>query len=352
MILPRFILQTVGLRVLGALVVLVSILQILDLLDVTTEILDRRLGPGGVLYYVALRTPALIQQVAPLSVLAGCLFAFGQLARENAVVVLRSSGLSAYRITAFAAPAALAAALLHLGVNGWLAPASQAALDAWWARSAPGAEETASASRSFRVGRDIVVASPGDEAGRRLADITIYRRDAEGRLMQRTRADAATYEGGGWRLRGARFEMLGTASVRRGSADEMSWPDGPRPDDVRLIFADSQMLAPGTAQRALAGGPAARSEAFYRTHLHRAWAAPVGALVMLLLAAPVCLVNFRNSGGRVMVACLTAGLLFLVTDGLFTALGEGGSIPAALAAWAGPAMFASASVAALLFLEG
>ena len=53
-----------------------------------------------------------------------------------------------------------------------------------------------------------------------------------------------------------------------------------------------------------------------------------------------------------MVACLTAGLLFLVTDGLFTALGEGGSIPAALAAWAGPAMFASASVAALLFLEG
>jgi lipopolysaccharide export system permease protein len=46
------------------------------------------------------------------------------------------------------------------------------------------------------------------------------------------------------------------------------------------------------------------------------------------------------------------GLIFLVVDGVFTALGEGGSVPAALAAWAAPAIFAAVGASALLFLEG
>ena len=65
MILRRHILRLVGTRVMAALVVLVSILQILDLLDVTTDILQRRLGVAGVFYYATLRLPSLIEQVAP-----------------------------------------------------------------------------------------------------------------------------------------------------------------------------------------------------------------------------------------------------------------------------------------------
>ena len=39
-------------------------------------------------------------------------------------------------------------------------------------------------------------------------------------------------------------------------------------------------------------------------------------------------------------------------DGAFTALGENGAAPAALAAWAAPAMFAALGLTALLYLEG
>jgi lipopolysaccharide export system permease protein len=60
-----YVLRTVGTRVLGAALILFSILQILDLLEVTTDILDRGLGTAGVLYYAALRSPRLIEQVAP-----------------------------------------------------------------------------------------------------------------------------------------------------------------------------------------------------------------------------------------------------------------------------------------------
>ena len=46
------------------------------------------------------------------------------------------------------------------------------------------------------------------------------------------------------------------------------------------------------------------------------------------------------------------GLLYLVFDGAFTALGESGAAPAALAAWAAPAMFAALGLSALVYMEG
>jgi lipopolysaccharide export system permease protein len=46
------------------------------------------------------------------------------------------------------------------------------------------------------------------------------------------------------------------------------------------------------------------------------------------------------------------GLLFLVFDGAFTALGENGAAPAILAAWAAPAMFSALGITALIYLEG
>ncbi|HKR89683.1 MAG TPA: LptF/LptG family permease, partial [Phenylobacterium sp.] len=235
MILRKHLLATVGARVLAALVVLVSILQVLDLLDVTTDILSRKLGVAGVLYYATLRLPSLIAQVAPLSVLAGCLFAFTQLARENAVVALRSTGVSAYQLLAAMAPVALAVAIAHLVCVQWIGPRAEQALDAWWSRTTPPAERTAPGPRSFRVGADIVTAAMGDRAGRELTGVRIYRRDAQGRLVERLRTDSAAFQGDGWRLVQPSFETIAPGGVRRGAANQIIWRPGPQPQDVRAI---------------------------------------------------------------------------------------------------------------------
>jgi len=351
-ILPRHLLRLVASRVLAALLVLVSILQILDLLDVTTDILERKLGVGGVLYYAFLRLPTLVQQVAPLSVLAGCLFAFTQLARQNAVVALRSTGISTYQLVRMMAPAALAIAVLHLASVQWLTPRANQALDAWWSRTAPRSEAAPSGPRSFRVGEDIVTATMGAPSGRRLTGVRIYRRDAAGRMIERLRADTAAFQGDGWRLSSPTFETLEAGGVQRGAAQEIVWRPGPLPQDVRTIFTGEEALAPGSARRALSGGVSAKPPAFYRTALQRAWSAPLAAFVMMLLTAPVLLVNFRSGGASTVVTCLGAGLLFLVVDGIFTALGESGTVPAILGAWAAPAIFAALGASALLFQEG
>ena len=352
MTLSSYLLRLMGWRVLAALAVLMGVLQIIDLLEVTTTILDRKLGAAGVGYYALLRAPRLFEQAAPLAVLAGSLFAFGKLAGESAVTAMRSTGISAYRITAMALPTIAVVALAQLAVGMAVAPRTDEVLSVWWQASAPRDPSKIIDPVTFRLGQEIVTAVPRDPDGRSLEKVSIYRRDASGRLVQRTDARAAVFEGDHWRLIEPRFETLGADNVVEGSAAAQDWTHDLRPSDVRALAAGQTLVTPQEASRALAGGLSVRPRTFYDTQLQRAWAAPVACLVMLLLAAPAALANFRGGGATLLVQCLAAGLLFLVFDGAFTALGESGAAPAVLAAWAAPAMFAALGITVLLYLEG
>jgi lipopolysaccharide export system permease protein len=352
MTLSGYLLKLMGSRILAALLVLVGILQILDLLEVTNDILDRDLGAGGVGYYALLRLPRLIEQAAPLAVLAGALFAFGKLAGDSAVTAMRSTGISAYRLTMMAIPAALVLTLVQLAIGMQIAPRTDNALSDWWQATALKDPSKVVDPVTFRVGDEIVVAVPRDPDGRSLEKVTIYRRDQAGRLVQRTSAQAAVFENNRWRLVEPRFESLGTASVTEGQARSMDWTQNLRPSDVRTLAQGQTSVTPAEASRALAGGLSVRPRTFYDTQLQRAWAAPVSCLVMLLLAAPAALANFRGGGATLIIQCMAAGLLYLVFDGAFTALGENGAVPPILAAWAAPSMFAALGVTLLLNLEG
>jgi len=350
--LARYLFLLTAGRILAALAVLVGILQILDLLDITTEILDRGLGAGGVFYYSLLRLPRLIEQAAPLAVLAGSLFAFAKLAGESAVTAMRSTGISAYRITALTLPAAALLAVAQLLIGMVIAPSADATLTDWWQATAPKEEVAKPADAlTFRVGQEIVVGRPSEDA-RRLDDLTIYRRDPAGRLVQRTTAEAAVYDAGVWRLVSPRFEAVGEDDVTSGAAQTMTWTQNIRPADIQTLRTGATTISAAEARRALQGGVSIRSTSFYDTQVQRAWAAPFACVVMLLLAAPAALANFRGGASTLMVQCMAAGLLFLVFDGAFTALGESGAAPAFLAAWAAPAIFSALGITALLYLEG
>lgn len=349
----RYVARLTASRILASLAVLIGILQVLDLMDVTTDILDRRLGAAGVAYYAMLRLPRLIEQAAPLSVLAGCLFAFTQLARDSAVTAMRATGMSAYRLMLMAMPAAAGIMALHFAIGVAVAPRTDRALDDWWLRSTPAAEMKPGEPSAFRIGRDVVVATPADDAGRRLKDVEVYRRNASGRLTQKVTSPLATYENGRWSLQTPAFVTLTGQSIRESSAAAMVWTDRLKPQDVRAVFHQNQPVTAGSARRALAGGASDRPQAFYATELWRLWAGPAAAIVMLLLSAPASLAHFRGGqGGTLLVACLGAGLLYMVVDGVFTAIGQGGAAPPFLAAWAAPAIFGALGLAALVHLEG
>lgn len=354
MTLARWLLRVMGLRVLAAIAAMTAVLQLLDLFEISTRILDRGQGVAGVAVYAALRMPHLVEQAAPIGVLAGALFAFAKLARENAVVALRAAGLSIYRFVALTSPAILAVTAGLLALSLWAAPRSDRALADWWRATTPPAEREASGPATFRLGGDIVVASPGDEAGRRLSALSLYHRDAGGRLVRRiTARDAVMGPGGDWRLQGVSVEDYGAQGVAHRTAPQAAWTRRLTAADVRAVFSKEPVLSWGSAHRALSGGAATRPRGFYQTALDRLWAGPAAVLVLLLVAAPAALGAARDgSGARLTFGCLAAGLLLMVADGVTTSLGASGTIPPLLAAWAAPVLFSGAALAALLQLEG
>ncbi len=353
MILARFILKVVGFRILAALAVLFAVLQVLDLLDVTTDVLERGLGVGGVLKYALLRSPGLLIQAMPIAVLAGSLLAFTQLGRESAIIAMRASGISMFRIIGLSIPAALVVVVAHLAIGQAIAPRTDAALERWWRTTEPAADRDAPESRSFRVGADIVTATADPDRDGSLNDVRIYRRVPQGLLLTRTTARSAQFHDGTWTLIDARTVTIAQGAEGVRDAARLVWSTTLRPIDIQTAFGDTATTTSAEARRALQEGAALRSPAFYQMTLQRAWSAPFASLVMLLLAIPVGLVSYRGTQApMVMVLCLGAGLLFLVVDGLLAAVGESGALPVVLAAWGGPIVFAAAAMLVLLREEG
>jgi lipopolysaccharide export system permease protein len=351
--LQLYVLKTVATRILGAALILMSILQILDLLDVTSDILDRGLGLAGVAYYAFMRLPRLFEQVAPIAVLAGGLFAFSQLARESAIVAMRASGISGYSIVGMAMPAAILVMLLDALCGQYLAPRADPALADWWKNTTPVAERKVSPPRTFRAGADLVIGASATADGRQIADITIFRRDTKGILVERIEAPKAVYADQKWTLEQPKTTRFAGDVAQISTAASTTWPASLRPRDVQALFGDDAMPTAASAQRALENGGSDRPESFYRTHFHAAFAGPFVALVMLLLSAPVAMANFRSGQGAVLLTTgLAAGLLFLVVNGMLTALGESGAVSPFLAVWAAPAIFGALAIRTFLALEG
>lgn len=351
--LQRYVLGVTAIRIVGAAAILMGILQILDLLEVTTDILDRGLGMGGVFYYAVLRMPRLFEQVAPIAVLAGGLFAFSQLARESAVIAMRAAGISAYRIVAMAAPAAVAVMLLDFACAQVIAPRTDPILDAWWKAHTPAADRKEAGPVSFRVGDDLVVAASSAADGRSLQTVKIYRRDKSGRMVERVEAPSASYGAKGWSLSSAVTTRFAGDRADTVTASQMTWASPLRPEDVQALFSDNPAPSAGSARRALLNGGTDRPPSYYETRLWGAYAGPFGTLIMLLLSAPVALANFRSRQGAVLLTVgLAAGLVFLVVDGLLSALGESGAVSPILAVWGGPVIFGALAINALINLEG
>lgn len=351
--LQLYVLRKIATHILGAALILMAILQVLDLLDVTPDILDRGLGMAGVAYYAFMRLPRLFEQVAPIAVLAGGLFAFSGLARESAVVAMRATGISGYRIIGMAVPAAVVVMLLDALCGQYLAPRADPALADWWKNTTPVAERKLPAPRTFRAGADLVIGASASASGREIDNVTIFRRNAKGILMEKVESPKALYANGAWTLDQPKTTRFTGDLAQTSTAASTSWPSGLRPRDVQSLFGDDAVPTAASAQRALQNGASDRPESFYATHLQSAFAGPFVSLVMLLLSAPVALANFRSGQGAILLTGgLAAGLIFLVANGMLTALGESGSLSPILAVWAAPAIFGALAIRTFLALEG
>lgn len=354
MTLDRYVFKLLLVRTVFAAVALIGLIQVIELLDVTTEILERGLGIAGIARYSLLRLPGMFQQIAPLSVLIGAIFTFTQLARNSEMVVIRATGANIYRVLKMMIPVALGVAALDFAVASEIAPHTQDALSRWMAATAPPSQVKASKPHWFRLGRDLILVTSISQDGTRMDGVRIYLRDQNAALTQEIAAPSATVQRGGWRLHGATVSQITGDRASMTAPADRDWATKLKPADVVRLFRAGDEISSGAALSALASvGPQSRSPGFYQTRLHRTFAEPLAALVMLLLSAPAALASLRSDQGmRLMLFGLASGLLFLVVDGLLTALGETSALPPLLAAWSAPVAFAALAMTVLFYVEG
>jgi len=340
----------------------VALLQILDLLNSTDDVIRRHGSWSAVARYTLLRLPELASFILPFAMLIATLLMLAKLARGNEIMALKSSGLSFYRLLLSLAPVTILIGLLHFLVSDQIVPRTAQALQAWdaaadAANAAQGGKPQRGGTESgvwVRDGNAFIRIGTIVAEGTEILGVTIFKRDGSV-LSERLLAERALFDGTGWRLFNVQKLSLADDSDRRPeSVAEIPWDTSLTPGHLADLAADPAKLSLSEVWRFVSNPDVgSRPVDFYETWLLRKIAIPFVTLMMVLLAAPVAQGMQRHGGlGTGLAVGVGIGFLYFVADGLLLALGEIGTIPPVVAAWSPTLLFGAIGVSVLLKIEG
>lgn len=327
-------------RFLGSLLGLSAILQLLDLLDKTGEILTRG-GIADIGRFIGLRLPTLLGEMIPLAALLGALLTFMRLAAALEMTAMRAAGLSLWQVLRALLPACLLVSVLQFTLQTEVSPRSERAFADWWARTEPpaAADMVPPPRLWLRARGDVAAIDHVSLDGRRLDGLLIVQRTADGDLDARLDARNASYRDGRWTLHDVRIDR--PTRVDAELRPSLDWPHGPPPANMVELAqpVDTQTL--GRLIATLRGRwVGAHGPAYYWTQVEELLASLFDPLLMVLLTVPVLLAPPRagNGAGRIAKG-LTLGLGYLVLSGLLGAMGNAGTLPPVMAAWTAMLLF-------------
>jgi lipopolysaccharide export system permease protein len=327
-------------QIFGLLLGLTGLIQLLQMLEVTGDVLDRNLGVTGLLHYAVLSIPGEMLLALPFAGLLGSMSAFYAMARSREITALRSAGVGLGRLLVYLLPVPFLFALLQLGLSEKLVPVAEASLKTWWESTAT-LESGPPNPQWVRTSNGIVMFERNSANGATLLDVRIYSRDQQGLLTLRTRAARAQWDGSLWQLTDVR-DMQVEPGVAAAPDATRAWQSNLRPEDVmQLNEADPHMSSAALAD--VIGGErvGTRPRSFYQTVFLQSFTAPFAVFIMMLLAMPAAIVSERGGGGGRVLLALALGLGFVLVDGILSAFGTSGRISPLAAAVTAPLLFAA-----------
>lgn len=326
-------------RMLGGLFGLVSILQLLDLLDQASTILTDA-GSGGIGRYLAWRLPILLTEMLPVAVLLGALLTFSRLAGSLEMTAIRSAGINVWQMIGRLLPAILLVSVANLVLQADVTPRCERGFADWWAVITQHAADAPAPARLWlRAHGDVAAIDRVSLDGRHLEGLLIVQRSPSGDLATRLDATDAAFQDGRWVLHGVRLTLPGRTDAR--PLPHAPWAHGPSPANLIELARPVDTQTVGRLVAILRGQwVGGRGPDYYRTQLQALAAGVLSPLLMVLLAAPVLLNTPRSGAGLLPLAtALALGLLYLTVAGLLTALGGAGVLPPVIAGWSALLIF-------------
>jgi len=338
-----------------------SLLQIVDLLSNSDEVLDRHpRDVGAVMEYALWRVPELAVFLIPFSVLMAALLSLAKFERSNETLALKSAGAPYYQILLAFLPAVGIVAVLHFTLTDQVVPVAIDHLmerDLYVDKKSKNDEE-----EDQRVwvqdGGTVIEVGQVEEQGTELFNMRLYERDDLGNIIHQRFVRHATFD---TKTRKWTLEKIEDTKVipdhptEISTAETETWDTKLGPQEFSELIERPQAM---TTQRlwsfATSEQIGVRPTYFYETWLQKRVALPVSSILMILLAAPVALSFGRRDKGVAsgMAIGFGLGFLYFITEGLVQSLGESGAVPPFFAAWLPALLFASIGGLWLIRLEG
>jgi len=343
-------------RIFGILIMLVLVLQMLDLLSESGDILAHPgNGEAQLWTYVTLRTPQLVARFLPYSVLLATILTLATLNQNSEVIAMKASGLSAHQVLAPLLIAAAGISLISFAFNERVVTRSNATLKAWQANDwgAIPRDTGVMLNAYLKDGPNILLARKitGTGQAMRMSDVTWYQRDEQMAITGVVHAASATPVAGGWQLdRPVRFDVARTTTT---AIPALTVAPTVTPREVTLSRIDPEgqnfsQLAKTINSLRESGR---NTEELDGKWWHR-FSGALAAMLMPLLGATAAF-GLARSGALLIrsVIGMALGFAYFVIDNAALAIGNFGGYPPLVAAWAPFLLFFCIGEAVLIRTE-
>lgn len=292
-----------------------------------------------ILAFSALRTPALLEQVFPFTILFAAMITFTMLSKRLELVVARGAGISAWQ---FLLPGFFVALMIGIFATTIFNPMVNYVEDkalqleghifkrdvklltgertaVWLRKSAPSEDIILGAARALNDGTHMI-------------GVTIIRQSRQGKLIQRVDADTATLDGIQWNLTNATVTGLNT---QRRSLANYALKLDLSVEEVREGFSKSNQRSFWSLPELIEKARTADLPTYsFSLQFNTLLAQPFFFIAMVVIAATVSLRFIRSGNINGLIASgIAAGFIFFVLRSLAEDLGSSGVVQPVLAAW-------------------
>lgn len=342
MILSRYLMKSFIVRFLALLFGLVIFLQTLDLLATANEVLAGGGPPAASLFrYVMLRSPSLIETVAPLAALLGALTAFVVMATNSEIIAMRAAGRSVLSLIGGLSVIGFILAVLLFVFSDQVVVKANTELETWRdAGFKTVVEEVPTGENSWLTEGDTIIrVGKIQRDGQVLQDVRVFRLGDNAEVRDIISIRLAIWENDRWSI----FEPRRVGGS--GPADTpVAWETNMRPEHFARFAnqAPNQLSLNALQEYVGEAAMGSRPGYFYATWIQQKIAGPLALALMPLLAGIAAFAHHRQGSSVIAVVWgITFGFLFVVIDNILLAMGQFGSLPPAVAAWLPIALFAT-----------
>ena len=353
----RYVGRMFAARFISLLVFFVIILQMLDMLNKSSDILA---APGAdwrsIMRYLALRGPQIASQFTPFAALLGIVATLMALNQRSEVTIMRAAGMSVNKVLFPIGVACVIIACAHFLLHETFVVRATGKLAYWEANNyAVDLGADSGIRTDIRIAHDgeIVSAAGAARLGDRvrLNDVSVLGLDQGGLARAIVEAPTAIFENGSWRFQNG--QRIDIQTLKPQSLEDDVWPTSLRPDQIFAMSINPDQTGLFELARQITElGPEAVERRSATTSFLSRFSKPLSTLVMPLLGA-IAGFGVARSGSQLVRAAAGAsiGFAYFVAENLLIALGKLGAVPAVFGSFFAFAIFMLVGFAILLTME-